>query len=138
MAEEFVLTVPAEIDRLSDVLSFIDAQLEDAGCPLKTQIQIDVAVEELFVNIAHYAYPSDKGDASIRVITDRENGVIVIEFRDHGIPFDPVAVSDPDVTLSAEERRIGGLGIFMAKKNMDEMRYLRENGQNILTVTKKL
>ncbi len=138
MTEKNILTVPAEISQLPAVISFVEEQLEDSDCSLKTSVQISVAVEELFVNIAHYAYPDKKGDATICITVDWEKRIVEIEFRDDGIPFDPLARPDPNISLSAEARRIGGLGIFMAKKNLDEMVYTRENGQNILTVRKKI
>ncbi len=138
MPENDILTVPAEISSLPQVMSFIEERLEDAGCPVRTQVQISVAVEELFVNIAHYAYKPGKGKASIRMTLDPETRVAEIEFRDQGRPFDPVAMPEPDVTLSAEKRRIGGLGIFMAKKNLDELVYTRADGENILTVRKQI
>ena len=130
------LTVGAKRENLSRVLAFTEGRLEAAGCSLKAQMQISVAVEEIFVNIASYAYPSESGDAVIS--TAVEGGSILIEFRDRGIPFDPLAKADPDVTLSAEERQIGGLGIYMVKKSMDDVLYRYENGENILTIRKKL
>ena len=138
MSGNDILTVPAEISRLPEVLAFIDERLEAAGCPVRTQIQIDVAVEELYVNIAHYAYSPGKGKAAIRTAFDPETRVFEIEFRDRGNPFDPLARPDPDVTLSAEKRRIGGLGIFMAKKSLDELVYSREDGENILRARKRI
>ena len=129
------LAVEAKKENLLRVLSFVDEKLEESGCPMKTQMQIDVAVEELFVNIASYAYTPGTGDAVIMMKTGEEG--ITIEFRDRGKPFDPLAKEDPDVTLSAEERQIGGLGIFMVKKSMDEVSYSYENGENILTIRKK-
>ena len=99
-------------------------------------MQIDVAVEEIFVNIAHYAYALHPGDAVITVWMEGES--ISIEFRDKGAPFNPLAKADPDVTLSAEKRRIGGLGIYMVKKSMDKVLYQYDNGENILTLQKKV
>jgi len=130
------LTLEAKIENLPQVLSFLDGKLEEAGCSMKTQMQLDVAVEEIFVNIAHYAYKPGTGDAVITMETGEDG--ITIEFRDRGMPFDPLAKADPDVTLAAEERKIGGLGIYMVKKSMDEVRYRYENGENILTIRKTL
>ncbi len=132
------MTIPASLDRLDEVTAAVDEALEALGCPMKLQMTIDLAVEEVFVNIAQYAYAPDTGDAEILVRTDDDSGTIEIEFRDSGVPFDPLAKPDPDVTLTAEERRIGGLGIFLVKKNMDEVTYRRQDGQNILTLTKKV
>ena len=130
------LTVEAKVDNLPQVLSFVDGKLEEAGCSMKAQMQIDVAVEEIFVNIANYAYAPDAGDAVI--VTETGEGEITIEFHDKGKPFDPLAKEDPDVTLSAAERQIGGLGIFMVKKSMDEVSYRYEKGENILVIRKKI
>ena len=129
------LAVEAKKENLPRVISFVDEILEESGCSVKTQMQIDMAVEEIFVNIASYAYAPGTGDAVITMKTGEEG--IIIEFRDRGKPFDPMAKADPDVTLSAEERQIGGLGIFMVKKSMDEVSYRYENGENILTIRKK-
>ncbi len=132
------LTVDALVSNLDQVLAFVDGQLETMDCSMKAQMQIDVAVEEIYVNIANYAYAPETGKAYISVRPDPENASVTIEFRDNGIPFDPLAKADPDVTLSAEERKIGGLGIYMVKKSMDALEYSRKDGQNILTITKKL
>ena len=132
------LTVDALVSNLAQVLAFVDGQLETMDCSMKAQMQIDVAVEEIYVNIANYAYAPETGKAYISVQPDPDNASVTIEFRDNGIPFDPLAKADPDVTLSAEERNIGGLGIYMVKKSMDALEYSRKDGQNILTITKKL
>ena len=132
------LTVDALVSNLDQVLAFVDGQLETMDCSMKAQMQIDVAVEEIYVNIANYAYAPETGKAYISVRPDQDNASVTIEFRDNGIPFDPLAKADPDVTLSAEERKIGGLGIYMVKKSLDAMEYSRKDGQNILTITKKL
>lgn len=137
-SERFVLEISAEIEKLDDVLLFVDQQLESVDCPLKTQMQLDVVVEELFVNIAHYAYEGKTGKAIISLCINKEIPEVEIEFKDSGVAFDPLAKKDPDVTLSAEERQIGGLGIFMVKKNVDYIAYRRENGQNILVIRKKI
>ena len=131
------LTVAAAVGNLEQLTVFVDDHLP-LDCPIKARTQIAVAVEELFVNIAHYAYHSEIGFATVRVDVSPEPVAVKITFRDNGAPFDPLAAQDPDVTLSAEERSIGGLGIFMVKKIMDEISYEYRNGQNILTVTKKL
>ncbi len=132
------LTVEAADENLAQVLAFVDEQLETVECPPKTQIQIDMAVEELFVNIAHYAYAPETGPATIRVQTDAETKRVTITFLDHGTPYDPLARPDPDVTLSAEDRQIGGLGIFMVKKCMDDVKYEYRDNQNVLTIVKTL
>ena len=130
------LRIKAKVENLNDVMAFVDAELEKLDCPMRAQMQIDVAVEELFVNIAHYAYAPGEGDAQITV--QAADGMVEIEFRDSGVPYDPLAKADPDVSLSAEERQIGGLGIFMVKKTMDDMVYHYMDGQNVLKIRKKL
>ena len=130
------LTVEAKTENLDQVLAFIEEKLEAADCSVKAQTQICVAAEEIYVNIASYAYVPETGNAVIRMTV--ADGTAEIEFRDKGIPFDPLAKEDPDVTLAAEERGIGGLGIYMVKKSMDEVLYRREDGENILTIRKKI
>lgn len=132
------LTVEAKDENLAQVLAFVDGELEALECPLKTQMQIDVAVEEIFVNISHYAYAPGIGPATVRVEATPEPRTVTITFSDRGVPYDPLAKPDPDVTLSAEERQIGGLGIYMVKKSMDEMRYVYRDGQNILMMKKNI
>ena len=131
------IRVKALREKMQEVLSFVDAILEREGCPLKTQMQIDLAVEELFVNIADYAFPED-GEACIGVEILPEPRRAAIRFTDTGFPFDPSQREEPDVTLSAEERKIGGLGILLVKKIMDAMVYRREDGKNILTIEKAI
>ena len=132
------LVIDALTDNLPQVLSFVDEQLEAADCPMKIQMQIDIAVEEIFVNIAHYAYSPEIGSAKVRVEVLGEPPAVDITFIDNGIPYDPLAKADPDVTLSAEERQIGGLGVFMVKKTMDDVKYEYCDGHNILTLKKGL
>ena len=122
-------------DNLPRAMAFIDEHLESVDCPMKEKMQIDVAVEEIFINIANYAYDPGKGKVTIRV--EAQEGEAEITFIDSGIPYDPLAREDPDVTLPAEERQIGGLGIFMVKNTMDGMSYENKDGKNILTLTKK-
>lgn len=131
------LTIPAAVENLGQVLAFVDEQL--AGCPPDILLQIDIAVEEIYVNIAHYAYPSGAGDATIRCAVSRTSPPkATIELVDGGIPYDPLSRKDPDITLDAEERQIGGLGIFMVKDMMDHVSYRREDGKNVLTMKKTL
>ena len=130
------LTIKADAAKLPEVLAFIDAELEAADCPMKPQMQIDVAVEEIFVNIASYAYNPGSGIAVIGIQV--KDGVAEITFADSGIPYDPLAREDPDVSLPAEEREIGGLGVYLVKQTMDDVRYEYRDGQNLLTIVKKL
>ncbi len=128
----------ARLDSLSEVLSFVDGILEEAGCSMKTQMRLDVAVEEIYVNIAHYAYAPATGPALIRMEITGDPASAVITFIDRGTPYNPLEKPDPDVTLAAKDRPIGGLGIFMVKKSMDSMEYAWKDGQNILTIRKAL
>jgi anti-sigma regulatory factor (Ser/Thr protein kinase) len=132
------LVLEAKLENLNKVLAFIDEQLEALDCSMKSQMQIDIAVEELFVNIAHYAYAPNTGTATIRTEFDDNPPCIHITFIDQGVYYDPLAKADPDVTLSAEERQVGGLGIFMVKKSMDNMKYKYKDKKNILTISKRL
>ena len=131
-------TFPAKIDVLSDVLGFVDQTLESLECPMKIQTAICVAIEEVFVNVAHYAYGEGEGDMTLGIGFDHDSRDITFRMTDKGTPFDPLKKPDPDITLSAEEREIGGLGIFITKKTMDTVTYAYENGENILTMIKKI
>ena len=131
------LEIEAATDNLPQVISFLEQKLEEADCPPKAQMQITMAAEEIFVNIASYAYAPGTGMVSVRISFTDEPRMASVSFRDSGIPFDPLALKDPNVSLSAEDREIGGLGIFMAKKTMDELHNEYRDGQNNLTMTKK-
>ena len=131
-------TFPAKTESLPDVLGFVEETLEGFACPMKIQTAVCVAIEEVFVNIAHYAYPDSVGDMTLSIGFDEESRVITFRMADRGIPFDPLKKPDPDITLSAEAREIGGLGIFIAKKTMDSLHYAYENSENILTMIKKI
>lgn len=132
------LTLPATIENIEKVIDFVNEQLEEIECPMKAQMQIDIAIDELFGNIAHYAYNPETGPATVRVEVTEEPISVVITFIDHGVPYDPLKKDDPDITLSAEERAIGGLGVFMVKKTMDEISYEYRDGKNILRIKKNM
>lgn len=132
------LTLAATVENIETVTEFVNEQLEALGCPMKAQMQIDVAIDELFGNIAQYAYHPEEGEATVRVEVTEEPPSVIITFIDGGVPYDPLAAAEPDTTLSAEERTMGGLGIFMVKKSMDEIAYRYENGKNILMIRKKI
>ena len=132
------MDIAATLENLDTVMAFVDQQLEEVGCSMKAQMQIDIAVEEVYVNIAHYAYNPEIGGVTIRVQIEEEPLEIILTFIDKGKPFDPLAKEDPDVTLAVEDRQIGGLGIFMVKKSMDNISYEYKEGRNILTLKKKL
>ena len=131
-------TFPAKVENLNDVLGFVEQTLEGLECSMKIQTAICVAIEELFVNVAHYAYPDGEGDMTLSIGFEEESRTVTFRMTDKGIPFDPLKKPDPDITLSAEERDIGGLGIFITKKTMDSVHYANENGKNILTMHKKI
>ena len=132
------LTVEAKTTNIEAVTNFVNEQLEALDCPMKAQMQIDIAIDELFGNIAHYAYNPEIGKATVRVEVIEDPLAVTITFIDNGVPYDPLAKADPDTTLSAEEREIGGLGIYMVKKSMDDITYEYKDGQNILTIKKKI
>ena len=132
------LDIEAVEENLNTVMAFVDENLEAVGCSMKAQMQIDIAVEEVFVNISKYAYHPDKGRAVVRVEVSDDPVQVKITFIDHGKPYDPLQKDDPDVTLSAEDREIGGLGIFMVKQTMDAVEYEYKDGSNILTLVKNL
>ena len=115
------ITLDATVDNIEKVTEFVNEQLEECGCPMKIQMQIDIAIDELFGNIAHYAYHPEVGPATVRVEVLKEQPAVVITFLDNGVPYDPLKKEDPDVTLSAQERTTGGLGIFLVKKSMDDI-----------------
>ena len=133
------LVVEAIVDNLASVLAFLDAELEAVFCPLKAQMQLDVAVEEIFSNVCYYAYQPDTGKFTIQIeITETDPRTVTIHLIDAGKPFDPTKREDPDVTLSAKDRNIGGLGIYVTKKSVDEMHYERHGNENVLTLIKAI
>ncbi len=131
------LSLDAVVENIDIVTDFVNEQLEQYDCPIKAQMQIDIAIDELFGNIAHYAYNPEVGQATVRVEVLEDPLSVVITFIDNGIPYDPLSTEDPNITLSAEERQIGGLGIYMVKKSMDEIAYEYKDGQNILRIKKQ-
>ncbi len=132
------ITVPALLEELGRVTEFVDRELEAHDCPMKVQMQVDIAVEEIYVNIAHYAYHPEIGEATVRCSVGGDPLQVMIQFMDGGKPYNPLLKDDPNVSLSAEERDVGGLGIYMVKKSMDDIAYEYENGKNILTIKKSL
>ena len=125
--------IEATLENVNTVMDFISERIKD--CPHKIQNQIEIAVDEIFSNIARYAYNPDVGSATVRIAVGDD---ITIEFEDSGVAYDPLSRDDPDTTLSAEERKIGGLGVFMVKGIMDSADYRREGNKNILTIKKEL
>ena len=132
------ITMEAVVANIEKMTAFVDEVLEEAGCPLKKQLQIDVAVDEIFSNISKYAYPEGTGTATLQVEITEDPRTAEVTFIDSGIPFDPMKEMEPDVTLSAEERKIGGLGIYLVQKTMDGMSYEYVDGKNILRICKNI
>jgi len=126
----------ATIEDIPAFTEFIESELEKLDCPMKTVIQINIALDELISNIVKYGYPTEPGPVTMRIIPQDDPHGVHIQFVDEGIPYNPLNVAAPDITLSAEERKIGGLGIYMVRQTMDDMRYRYENDQNILTIVK--
>ncbi len=138
MSERAELIIEAAEENLSAVQEFIAQRLETAGCSSKTLFQINIAVEEVFINIACYAYVGGKGKATVCVELSETPASVAITFMDGGIPYNPLAREDPDITLAAEDRQVGGLGILMIKRLMDDVRYEYKDGRNILRLIKNL
>ena len=132
------LTIEATPENVDKAIEFVDGMLEEYGCGMKEQMAVDVAVDELFANIAHYAYSPETGYATVKVNVMKDPLSVEITFIDGGKPYDPLAKADPDTTQSIEDRDIGGMGIFIVKKSMDAVDYEYKDGKNILTIKKNL
>ena len=132
------LTIEATPENVDKVIAFVDEMLEEYGCGAKVQMAIDVAVDELFANIAHYAYNPETGYATVKVDVIQTPLSVEITFVDNGKPYDPLAKADPDTTQSIEDRPIGGMGILIVKKSMDSVNYEYKDGKNILTIKKNI
>ena len=131
------LHIEATTDNLAQVTAFVDEILEAAECPVKHIMPIELSVEEIYVNIAHYAYAPGTGDVTIRAGVGEDRS-FTITFMDSGVPYDPLAKEDPDVTLSADERSIGGLGVYLTKQFMDDVSYVYKDGKNTLMLVKNI
>ncbi|MBQ7543619.1 MAG: SpoIIE family protein phosphatase [Synergistaceae bacterium] len=131
------LTVEADTDKLHEVIAFVDEDLEKWGCPASVIMQIELAVEEIFVNIANYAYPNTDGGTATISIRHLGKDVEII-FTDSGTPYNPLERSDPDITLSADERDIGGLGIYIVKQSMNSVSYEYIDENNVLKMRKDI
>lgn len=132
------LTIEAAVENIEVVTDFITAELEALGCPMKAQTQISIAIDELFGNIAKYAYSPDVGKATVCFEVEENPLSVIITFIDNGKPFNPLEQNEPDTTLAAQERKVGGLGIFLVKKTMNLVEYEYKNGQNILRIKKNI
>lgn len=126
----------AKTENLSQVLEFLEGELEKYDCDMKIITSLSIVIEELFVNVALYAYPGGSGQATLKL--DLIGKDLLMILVDKGIEFNPLSKKDPDITLKAEDREIGGLGIFMVKKTMDEMSYERKDNMNILSMKKRI
>ena len=125
-------------ENIPQITDLVDEELEKLGCGMKAQMAINIALDEILANISRYAYTHDKGTVEVSVDHDPEDRSVVITFKDSGVPFDPLQKEAPDTSLSAKEREIGGLGIFLVRKVMDAVKYRHEDGFNILTIRKRI
>lgn len=132
------LTVEAVVDNLGIVTSFVDKRLEAVECPAKVQMKINIAIDEIFSNIAYYAYCPGTGMVTVQTEILEEPLTACITFMDQGMPYNPLSVPDPDISLSVEERQIGGLGFYLVRKSMDDVSYEYRGGENILTIKKRI
>ena len=142
-----ILQCEAIIENLDEVRDFVEEKLAELACNPKLQLQLLIATEEIFVNIAHYAYAKldengqpiqGTGSGPMTLVFEEENSQVTLTFEDEGTPFNPLEKTDPDITLSAEDRTIGGLGILMVKKSMDEVSYEYKDGKNIFKIMKRI
>ncbi len=131
------ITMEAKVESIPVITEFVDGQLEEMGSSIKAQMQVDVALDELLSNVAYYAYKDGNGTMTLQ-FEARGEDTAVITLIDEGMPYDPLAKEDPDLSLAAEDRPIGGLGIFLVKKTMDDMVYERKDEKNILKIVKKV
>jgi sigma-B regulation protein RsbU (phosphoserine phosphatase) len=137
MTSKHSLTLPNDIETIPQLNEFIDTVAEEIGLDMSLTMSLNLAIEEAVVNVMEYAYPEgEQGNVDIEVIADDKWLTFIIS--DNGIPFDPTTQKDADTTLSAEERPIGGLGIFLVRQLMDSINYQRKDGKNILTLSKKM
>ncbi len=134
--KEFV--TKAVVNNLDKVMQFVSTELEAAGCLPKIQMQIELAIEEIFVNVANYAYYPETGSVTVCMDLQPDGSAVSITFIDQGVPYNPLAKKDPNVSVPTEQRQIGGLGIFLVKKVMDDVQYEYTNGSNVFTIMKRL
>lgn len=135
------IEVKADGSSFEQVMEFLRKQIGEAGCPPEMIDRIEIAAEEIFVNISSYAYSAEdiaqgKDRATVSCLTDDETHEVDITFIDQGTPYNPLAREDPDITAPTEEREIGGLGIFMVKKMMDDVEYSHDGCSNKLVIRK--
>ena len=133
-----MITMEARIENIEPITAFVGHELEAINCPPQPQMQIIVAIDELISNIANYAYAPGGGTVTVEFDYDEADRTIMITFTDEGVPYDPLQHEEPDISLPAEKREIGGLGIHLVRKTMDDMKYRYENSKNILTIFKRI
>ena len=138
MAERKELVLEAVEEYTDKLIDFLNTQLAQVYCPRKIKVQLDVAAEELFVNIARYAYDGGAGTVTVRTEFLDDPVCVQITFIDRGKPFDPLKVQAPDTAVSPEERPVGGLGIYLVKNTMDAIEYTYKDGCNVLTIRKEI
>lgn len=132
------LQIASIVSNIDEVTDFINQELDEFDCPMKIKIQLDVAIDEIFSNISNYAYNGKEGNVLIQTEYEKDTNMISIRFIDSGIPFNPLKHKEPDVTMSASQRQIGGLGIFLVIRTMDKVNYEHQDGKNMFTIWKKL
>lgn len=132
------LTLNAVKENIDPITEFVNEKLKQLNCPMKIMAQFDVAIDEIVSNIANYAYHPEVGEVSVRIEVEEDPPAVIITFIDRGKPFDPMELRDPDIDAPADEREIGGLGVYLVKKSMDGIVYTYENGKNILRIRKNI
>lgn len=132
------IKLKASNDTLYTVLDAIEEHLDKNNCPADVKTEVLIAVEEIYVNIANYAYGGKAGNAIVQMDVSQNPKLCRVTFTDWGVPYNPLEKEDPDISLSAEEREIGGLGIYMVKQSMDKIEYEYRDGCNILSIEKKI
>ena len=130
------LKIEAKKENFEKVLAFVDEALEKAGVPYEVQLSVEMAIEEIYLNIVYYAYAQKDGDAIILADINEKDKILTLTFIDEGPEYNPLLKEDPDTTMDIMDRPIGDLGILMVKKMMDDVAYCRENGENHLTIKK--
>lgn len=135
---EYHVKIPAMVENWDEIYESLKKFIDEIGVDCKEKNDILVSAEEIFVNVAKYAYPDLGGDVLIDAEFYPQSGVLYLKFKDQGVPFDPTKMQNPDINQSAQERKIGGLGIFMVKKMTDDMKYFYKDGSNNLLVIKKI
>ena len=132
------IELESKLESLDTLNDFVHQIIQNSPCTEQQQIQIDLVVEELFVNIVNYAYPDSMGMVQVECKLSGDAGQVIIQFKDQGIEFNPLAAKEIDVHDRFERRPVGGLGIYLAKKYTNSIEYERADGSNVLTIMKNL